>query len=78
MLETPFKTIQIGKFHPCSRSHHIPTIVIGVVTQFKILVVESYVPLDQWHLQRTIDTTIVSCCDVTYTNGFACCSTFIK
>jgi hypothetical protein len=68
----------MGKFHPPSRSHYIPTIVINVVTLFGIPVVEIYVPLDQWHFQWTIDTTTITCCDVAYTNGSTCCSTFIK
>jgi hypothetical protein len=78
VLETPFKTTKMGKFQPPSRSHHIPTIAIGVVTQIRIPMVEIYVPLNQWHLQQTTNTTIVTCCDVAYINGFACCSIFIK
>jgi len=72
------KQLKWGKFQPPSRSHHIPTIAIGVVTQFKIPMVEIYVPLHQWHLQQTTNTTIVTGCDVAYTNGFTRCSIFIK
>jgi hypothetical protein len=44
------------------RSHHVPTTPLEMVTRFGVLMVENYVPLDHWQLQRTTNTTKITCC----------------
>jgi hypothetical protein len=56
---------------PSTKSHHDPTTPFKVVTQFGILVMESYVMSYQWHFQRTTNTTKETCYVATYANGVA-------
>jgi hypothetical protein len=60
-------------------AYYVPTTPLGVVvTQFKVRMVENYVPLDNCHLQRTTNPTWITCCVVAFANDATQCSTFIK
>jgi hypothetical protein len=52
-----------------SRSHHIPTTPLEMVTQFGVPMVENYVPPGHWHLQRTTNTTKITYCVMVYVNN---------
>jgi hypothetical protein len=60
------------------RSHHVSTTPLGVVTQFGVPMVESYVPLNQWHFQMTTNITRTTCCAIPYANSATWCFKFIK
>jgi hypothetical protein len=51
------------------RSRHVPTTPLEMVTQFGVPMGENYVPLDHWHLQRTTNTTKITCCAMVYVNN---------
>jgi hypothetical protein len=58
-----------------SMSPHVPTIPLGMVTQFGVPMVESYVPPNHWHLRRTTNITRITCC-VSCCLCKQCCSMF--